>query len=377
MRSRKSRRYQRGSLCTSPDGKRWIAKWYAAPGRSTSRILGLKSEISRKAALLKLEEIVRPLNRREDQKRQETVGPFVEGVFFGVKRETGAWRENTAKESESEIRRHLLPDLADVSFDELTPSHPRAVLRKKAAEGLGRNALGHLTGYLKEIGKMAVAEGYLDHNVCEGLKPPKPRRPANPKETVSLAEYAAWWEKLEERERLAADLVMFGGLRESEAYGLWCGDLSEDEGIWIQRSWFKGRYEDPKTTKSRRTVYPPLEIMERLRGWISGLPGRGPQDPVFPSQTLVTPLWPENVLRNCIRPKVRQFGLPRINFQILRRTRATLHRARKSDPKAVSDQQGHGIRTHLEHYVQTGPEQRRSEDSKFYADFVAVQRKQG
>ena len=377
MRSRKSRRYQRGSLCTSPDGKKWIAKWYRAPGRSTSRILGLKSEISRKDALLSLEEIVRPLNRKEDQKRQETVGLFVEDVFFRVKRETGAWRENTAKDSESEIRRHVLTDLGDVTFDELAASDLRATLRRNAVEGLGRNALGHLNGYLKGICEMAVAEGYLDHNPSEGLKPPKPQRPPRRKETVSLVEYAAWQAELGERERLAADLVMFGGLRESEAYGLWCGDLTEDDGIRIERSWFRGRYEDPKTAKSRRTVYPPLEIMERLRGWISGLPANGPQDPVFPSQTLVTPLWPGNVLRNYVRPKVKRLGLGWITFQILRRSRATLHRARKSDPKAVSDQQGHGIRTHIDHYVQTGPEQRRAEEAKLYADFAVVLRKRG
>src|SRR5690348_2551457 len=76
---------------------------------------------------------------------------------------------------------------------------------------------------------------------------------SDPKLTVGLDQYAQAWHLLGERERLCFDLVMFAGMRESEAFALWCGDVKE-HGIQIERSWYKGRYEPPKTPKSERTV---------------------------------------------------------------------------------------------------------------------------
>ena len=94
---------------------------------------------------------------------------------------------------------------------------------------------------------------------------------SRPKLRVTLEQYAAAWDLLGERERLCFDLVMFAGMRESEAFALWCGDISGD-GIQIERSWYKGRYEPPKTPKSERKVGVPDEILTRLFSWIGRLP---------------------------------------------------------------------------------------------------------
>ena len=66
-----------------------------------------------------------------------------------------------------------------------------------------------------------------------------------------------------------------------------------------------------------------------------------------------------------------------INFAVLRRSHSTLHKRRKSDLKIIADQQGHGMRTHLENYVQSGLTERKAEASKLYADFDGVLNKQG
>jgi integrase len=149
------------------------------------------------------------------------------------------------------------------------------------------------------------------------------------------------------------------------------------EGIQIDRSWYKGRYEPPKTPKSQRTVGVPDEILDRLKFWISRLPVNGPKDCVFPSTTLVTPIWPESVLRNYVRPKLRSAELGWINFAVLRRSHSTLHKQRNSDLKIIADQQGHGMRTHLDNYVQSAVAERKAEAAKLYADFTGVLNKQG
>ncbi len=38
---------------------------------------------------------------------------------------------------------------------------------------------------------------------------------------------------------------------------------------------------------------------------------------------------------------------------------------------------GHGMRTHLDNYVQSGLAERKAEASKLYADFIGVLRKRG
>ena len=375
---RRSRRFQHGSLCESPDGKRWIVKFYYAPGKQTTKTLGPKTQISRRQAEMMREELVRPLNQSPFRGLgEDTLENFVEDVFLPMKRESGEWRENTEKESSREIRLHLIPDLGEVQFEELTPALLRALLKKKAEQGLRRQTLNHLKGYLTDICKCAVSEGYLQNNISEGLKAPvKLASPSDVKLTLRLEQYAEAWRLLEERERLCFDLVMFAGMRESEVFALWCGDIKE-EGIEIERSWYKGRYEPPKTPKSQRIVGVPDEILERVRSWVAMLPVNGPKDCVFPSTKFVTPIWPESVLRNYVRPKLRPAQLGWINFAVLRRSHSTLHKQRKSDLKIIADQQGHGMRTHLDSYVQSGVTERKAEAAKLYVDFTTVLHKRG
>jgi integrase len=276
-----------------------------------------------------------------------------------------------------EIRKHLISDLGEVPFQEITAALLRALLKKKAEQGLGKETVNHIRFYLTDICRSATAEGYLANNVSEGLKAPsKVVKPPVPKTMVSLEQYAEVWLLLEERERLCFDLVMFAGMRESEAFAIWCGDV-ESDGIRIKRSFYKGTYGPPKTAKSNRDVGVPDEIMERLRSWISRLPSNQPGDCVFPSSKLVKPIWPESVLSRYVRPCLQPVGLDWVNFAVLRRSHSSLHKKRKSDVKLISDQQGHGVRTHIEEYVQSRVEERKAEASKLYADFLGVFRKRG
>jgi hypothetical protein len=78
---RRSRRFQHGSLCESPDGKRWIVKFYYAPGKQTTKTLGPKTQISRRQAEMMREELVRPLNQSPFRGLgEDTLENFVEDV---------------------------------------------------------------------------------------------------------------------------------------------------------------------------------------------------------------------------------------------------------------------------------------------------------
>jgi hypothetical protein len=80
------------------------------------------------------------------------------------------------------------------------------------------------------------------------------------------------------------------------------------------------------------------DIMERLMAWIETLPERNHEGWVFPSERIVSPLLPDNVLRRCIHPRLKPLGLDWINFAVLRRSHSTLHQERGTDPKIIADQ---------------------------------------
>jgi integrase-like protein len=117
--------------------------------------------------------VVKPLNHTTARNfGEETFERFVEDVFFPMKVDTD-WRENTAKESRREIRKHLISELGELQFQEITAALLRALLNKKAEQALGKQILDHIRFYLTDICRSATAEGYLTNNVSGGLKAPK------------------------------------------------------------------------------------------------------------------------------------------------------------------------------------------------------------
>ena len=221
--------------------------------------------------------------------------------------------------------------------------------------------------------KRMVAEEYLTSNIASGLKTPKTARRSDRSRLrrVTLAEYLRAWTVLDERERLTFDLVTFCGLRESEAYGLKDVDLFQQGAIRVERSWYKGDI-NPTKTDEIREVGVGAEIFERLISWIATLPEGNNEGWVFPSERIVTPLLPDNVLRRCIHPRLEPLGLDWINFAVLRRSHSTLHQERGTDPKIIADQQGHGLGVHLSDYVDSSVARKREAVAALWSDFKAL-----
>lgn len=79
----------------------------------------------------------------------------------------------------------------------------------------------------------------------------------------------------------------------------------------------------------------------------------------------------------CVRLRLRPADLGWINFAVLRRSHSTLHKQRNSDLKIIADQQLHGMRTHLDAYVQSGLAERKAEAAKLYANLAGVLNNRG
>ena len=145
----------------------------------------------------------------------------------GSLRNADRHRSEYARANAWEVQKYILDKIGYVIFEALEPSHLRSVARSMAAGGAPSSHLGHVRGHLVEICRMAVAEGYLRPNIPGGLKVQRAKGHMVRKQgaVISPDDYSRAWSLLEERERVAFDLVMFAGLRESEMYGLWCSDV--------------------------------------------------------------------------------------------------------------------------------------------------------
>jgi integrase len=375
MTTRRARRYQRGSLCKSENGEIWYGKYYPAPGAPQKRVqLGRSSEINEKQARTALDDIISILNRNPAHALgTEPVRRFVEQVYIPQKYENGDWRKATGQEAEYLFRRSILPEIGELRCRDLKAEHLRAALRKLAGTGLSYESVSKVRFAMGDMVKRMVAEEYLTSNIATGLKTPKSARPSDRSRLrrVTLAEYLRAWTVLDERERLAFDLVTFCGLRESEAYGLRNGDLFQQGAIRVERSWYKGDI-NPTKTDEIREVGVGLEIFERLMAWTATLPDGNGEGWVFPSERMVTPLLPDNVLRRCIYPRLEPLGLDWINFAVLRRSHSTLHQEKGTDPKIIADQQGHGLGVHLATYVDSSIIRKRDAVSALWSDFEAL-----
>ncbi len=328
----------------------------------------------REAARVILDDIVAALNRNPAHVLGvEPVRRFLEQLYFPQKHKDGDWRRATGQEAEGLFRRSILPEIGELRCCDLRAEHLRETLRKLAGEGLSRESVSKVRFAIGDMVKRMVAEGYLGSNIAEGLKTPKAAKPSDRSRLrrVKLAEYLRAWMVLAERERLAFDLVMFCGLRESEVYALRIDDLRRPGAIRVERSWYRGDI-NPTKTNEVREVGVDAEILARISAWIETLPERMPVGWIFPSERLVNPLRPDNVLRRQVYPRLEPLGLDWINFAVLRRSHSTLHHEKGTDPKVIADQQGHGLGVHLGEYVDSSLARKQAASSALWADFNAL-----
>jgi integrase len=375
MTTKRARRYQRGSICKSQSGEIWYGKYYPTPGAPQKRVqLGRISEMSEKQARTALDDRMALLNRNPAHALgAEPVRRFVEQVYIPQKYENGDWRKASGQEAEYLFRRSILPEIGELRCRDLKAEHLRAVLRKLAGTELCYESVSKVRFAMGDMVKRMVAEEYLTSNIASGLKTPKTARRSDRSRLrrVTLAEYLRAWTVLDERERLAFDLVTFCGLRESEAYGLKNSDLLQQGAIRVERSWYRGDINPTKTDETRE-VGVGSEIFERLTVWIATLPEGNKEGWVFPSERIVTPLLPDNVLRRCIYPRLGPLGLDWINFAVLRRSHSTLHQEKGTDPKIIADQQGHGLGVHMASYIDSSVARKQEAVTALWSDFKAL-----
>jgi integrase len=328
---------------------RWKGLWYE-DGVKKSKVLGSCSEMTKTQAREAVAEIVKRI--KKDVSGPMTFGTFVEGPYFDFYGRK--WKRSSSENTKQRIRTHLVAAFKDRDIGSFKRDDLQELLDQKGPK-LSFSVVDHLRWDMRQIFQMAIAEGHIRLNPAALLFTPKEaKRPKH--RTMTVNQIRTAFEVLAIRERVISKLAILSGMRPGEIFGLKWGRISGAAAEVTQRI-YRGVVDSPKTHHSVRDAALTNGLVVDLDEWRSMCPKVGTDDFVFSSER-GTALSKDNVWRRNMQPNLETAGLGWCNFQVMRRTHATLMRQLKVDPKAVADQLGHTLDVSLNVYTQSPVEDR-------------------
>lgn len=332
-----------GSIYQRSDGL-YIGAYKGADGRRRTISGKLRSDVARRLVVA----------QREAQQgltpgpARLTVGDFLTQWLADA---GPSLRPRTQARYAELVRLHIAPALGRTTLVQLTPRQVQQLLNAKMAEGLSPNTVVYIRAVLRRGLTQAMRWGLVSRNVAALVDPPSvPRREGR---ILAPAEARAFLEAIR-GDRLEA-LYRVGlavGLREGEAFGLSWDDVDLEGGtITVRHALLrmKGRVElaEPKTARSRRTIAIPASVVGALRAHRTRqleerlAAGEAWQDRgLLFTTTVGTPLNRSDILQ-AFRRHLTKAGLPRMRFQDLRHSCASLLLAQGVHPRVVMETLGH------------------------------------
>lgn len=284
---------------------------------------------------------------------------------------SGRVRERTLLRYRQLLHKHVIPHLAKIALEKLTPQQIQALYRKlgQGEDAIAPQTIKHVHAVLRNALGHAVRLGLLARNPCELVDPP--RVPAREMQTLDLAGVAQFL-RAAAGDPLEAlwTLAVTTGMRQGELLGLKWEDIDwETRSLTVRRSvcYLKGRgyvWDEPKSATGRRRIEL-LEIaVQALRrhkaaqDWRRRFMGDKWQEQglVF-TNTRGGPLLAANVYYRAFKPLLRRAGLPEtLRFHDLRHTVASLLLADGTHPKIAQELLGHSsVRVTLDTYSHALP----------------------
>lgn len=335
----------------------WIAQFRDLEGRKRKVSLGPVGRTPKVEAEHKLSRLLEPINAQFGEPMPETAfGSFVRTVYFPFYRRK--WKTSTTLCNESRIDKHLMVAFEQRPLAAFRRDELQTFLDRKATDGLSHSMVAHLRWDLRQIFRMAVAEGYLPRNPAELLFIPREAR-RFPKPRLTGEQVGLLFSVLDPRERLIAGFALLAGLRPGEIFALQRSHLG-DGCADIRQRVYQGKIDTPKTFHSRRRVALGVCLSRWLCAWSEETPSQGPDGFLFPSEHGATPLAIGNCWKRHFLPRLKPVGLEWANFQVMRRTHATLLYELDVDPQIRSEQMGHTVDVNQNQYTRASLERRRS-----------------
>jgi len=272
-----------------------------------------------------------------------TLGWFTHNRFFPL-REGSTWKEETAAIRKIEIGQDILAPFGNlplVQIDKLQ-THLNALAKKLSA---GR--VQHARFYMMAIFEEAIDQDFVQKNPARKLILPRELRPVE-KTTLTWDQLRLVLASVPLRDRILLTLDMTETFRPSELFALrWSGFEMDARTLTVSQTASKGKLRNHgKTRKSLRTVHLPEGLANELWLWKQETPDHSPDVFIFPNSRQRNGakkngfIRTDNYRARVLKKLAEKLGLAKLNFQVLRRTIATLAQT-KGNVKDVQGILGH------------------------------------
>jgi integrase len=346
-------------------------------------VLGAKSKMTKYQAQGALEEIIAQKTGGTTQPRADerivTLGWFTRNRFFPL-REGSTWKESTASNRRSSIERDILAKFGDVPMQQIDNFMLQMHLND-LARMLSEGRVKHARFYMKAIFEEAIEQDFVQKNPARKLILPKQLRPVD-KTTLTWDQLRLVLCSVPLRDRVLLTLDMTETFRPSELFALrWSGFDMYSRTLTVSQTAYRGKLRDyGKTRKSLRTVHLPEGLANELWLYRQECQDASPGVFIFPNArkrngaTMNGFIRTDNYRARVLKKLAEQLRLPKLNFQVLRRTIATLAQT-KGNVKDVQGILGHAkADTTANVYMQTIEEGVKLTLEAIYAELTEPQR---
>ena len=289
-------------------------------------VLGQKSQLTKFRARERLEQEISKQNGQTPAGRvmndgAVTFGWFVRNRFFPLKE--AKWRPETAKVKKLIIQKDLIDPFDGTpleNFDRFTLQ----VHLNKLGVTRSKDRVLQIKAYMKDIFAEAVEQDFLTKDPARKISPPAHLRETD-KTTLTWEQLRDALAALALRDRILLELDMTNALRPSELFALrWNSFKYEESRMKVVETVYKGAIRPwGKNKRSLGWVHLPKELAEDLWLWKQECPDASPDAFIFPDAKggfMDTGNYRKRVLHKL----ARELELPKLTFQVIRRTIATL-----------------------------------------------------
>ncbi len=341
--------HQRGYV--TPRGKQWYGYYRkvvndpATNEPKSVRVpisLGPKSKMTKTEARQTLErEITKQLGQPGSPTRimndgSVTFAWFVTNRFLPLKE--AVWKEETAKTKKFLIQSDLVEPLGEIPLVNFDKFSLQLHLNKLAVTG-SKDRVLQMRAYLRDIFAEAVDQDFLVKDPARKIKVPAQLR-ATDTTTLTWDQLRLALSKLNLRDRILLELDMTNALRPSELFAFrWKRFDYEASTLTVAETVYKGNIRDwGKTKKSLTVIHIPRELADDLQAWRLECEERAQEaaakgktrSPFLSEEDFIFAnevggfLDTDNYRKRVLHKLARDLNLPKLTFQVIRRTIATL-----------------------------------------------------
>jgi integrase len=252
-------------------------------------------------------------------------------------------RENTKDSYRGHVEKHLKPAFEGVKIHQITLAvierFRETLLKKRTTVATTKKILTTLS----QIMKYAAKHNYQDYNPVrdlEVLQTPHNEDDEDPNilqpDQINTLVAAA----TTQRDKVLFMMAALTGMRQGELFGLKWSDVDWiNKQVHVKRTYNHGRFYNPKSKSSRRSIDLAPQLVDELRKWKLACP-KANLELVFPNE-VGKPEHPSNFLRRRFYPALLAADLPQIRFHDLRHTYASLLIDQGENMKYIQRQLGH------------------------------------